>query len=218
MLKIQQIRKHYERRVNATRPGYDILDWSSAEAQTIRFNVLVRLMAQELAGTERPALLDVGCGMADLAAFLDEHGIDTEYIGTDITFKVVREAQRRDPDRNLLLADVFSAPPFPKRAFDAVFCSGVFNLKLGNNDAFVIQAILSMIPLCRGILVVNMLHRRCRRKYLHCHYFDPDHIRHAIESRGYSVEVIDDYLDNDFSVVVNLHNRGPADDGKHSRT
>jgi SAM-dependent methyltransferase len=203
-VKVQRIRQHYERRVNGTRPGYDILDWSSREAQNIRFDVLVQTMQRELAGASTPSLLDVGCGMADLAAYLEDGEVDVAYTGADITFKVVREALRRAPSRRLLLADVFSAAPFGAESFDVLFCSGVFNLKLGNNDDFVVRAVRAMIPLAREMVVVNMLHRRTATKYVHCHYFDPDEIASRISRPGLDVRVIDDYLENDFTVVVKV--------------
>ena len=202
--KVRRIREHYERRVNANRPGYDILDWSSRESQHIRFDVLLGVLRRAFVPPACPRLLDVGCGLADLAGYLEREHFDAAYVGADITHRVLGEARRRRPACALLQADVFADPPFRPRAFDVLYSSGVFNLKLGNNDAFVIRAIEALIPLGRELVVVNMLHRRTRHPYPHCHYFDPEEIVRGVDRPGLELEIIDDYLENDFTLVVHL--------------
>lgn len=202
--KVRRIREHYERRVDETRPGYDILDWSSRESQHIRFEVLLRVLRQNFTAAERPRLLDVGCGLADLAEYLGREHCDVVYAGADITHKVLGEARRRRPACDLLQADVFAAPPFRPHTFDALYCSGVFNLKLGNNDEFVVRAIGALVALSRRLVVVNMLHRRTRHPYPHCHYFDPETIVRGVERAGLAIDIIDDYLENDFTLVVRV--------------
>ena len=199
---IHRIRRHYEARVAPHRETYDILDWSSREAQEVRFAVLLKVLRQNFAAGQRFRLLDVGCGMTDLAAFLDRHRVPLRYVGTDITLGVLAEARRRSPQRCLVAADVFTAPPFAARAFDVAYCSGVFNLSLGNNDDFALAALPRLLHLAGTVAVANFLHRRCRRQYEHCHYFDPEVLRAAMVQRGLCVTLIDDYLENDFTLVL----------------
>jgi SAM-dependent methyltransferase len=199
--RLHRIRRHYEARVAPHRETYDILDWSSREAQEARFAVLLRVLQQAFPAGQEFRLLDVGCGMADLAAFLERHRAPVRYVGADITLAVLAEARRRNPERRLLAADVFTAPPFAARTFDVAYCSGVFNLNLGNNDDFALAALPRLLELAGTVAVANFLHCRCRRKYEHCHYFDPEVLRAAMRQRGLRVTVIDDYLENDFTLV-----------------
>jgi SAM-dependent methyltransferase len=200
--RIQRIRRHYEARVTPQRENYDILDWSSRESQEARFRVLLRVLERAFPRGHAFALLDVGCGMTDLATFLERHGAAAHYVGADITLGVLAEARRRSPHRRVLAADVFAAPPFADQAFDVTYCSGVFNLNLDNNNAFALAALPRLLALARRVAVANFLHCRCRRKYDHCHYFDPEVLRDAMVSRGVHVTVIDDYLENDFTLVL----------------
>lgn len=203
--RIHRIRRHYEARVAPHRETYDILDWSSRESQEVRFGVLLGVLQHAFAAERVPRLLDVGCGMTDLAAFLERRRAPVRYVGADITLGILAEARRRNPQRCLLAADVFTAAPFAAQAFDATYCSGVFNLSLGNNDDFALAALPRLLDLAGTVAVANFLHCRCHRQYEHCHYFDPAALRTALERRGLQVTVIDDYLENDFTLVLRRH-------------
>lgn len=200
--RLHRIRRHYEARVAPHRETYDILDWSSRESQEVRFTVLLQILRQAARSDHVLRLLDVGCGLTDLAGFLEQHRLPVRYVGADITLGILAEARRRSPRRCLLAADVFTAPPFAARTFDATYCSGVFNLSLGNNDDFALAALPRLLDLAETVAVANFLHCRCRRKYEHCHYFDPAALGAALERRGLHVTLIDDYLENDFTLVL----------------
>ncbi|MCK5801559.1 MAG: class I SAM-dependent methyltransferase [Lentisphaeria bacterium] len=201
--KAERIRAHYERRVDSARPNYDILDWGSVEAQAARFEALLRAMVHSPTLPTCPTLLDIGCGMTDLADFLRDADHSVRYVGVDLTFGVIAEAARRTSGRLLLQADVFTQPPFPDSSFDVTYCSGVFNLKLGNNEAFALRALPRMLDYSRSLAVANFLHVRTPIKYPHCHYFDPDRIAAVMErEQGLRVEILDDYLENDFTIVL----------------
>jgi len=201
MLRVERIRQHYEARVRPDRESYDILDWANRESQLCRFDVFGRVL--DACGVAPGfSVLDVGCGMTDLAEYLQSTGRPATYIGVDITYGLLKEVRRRCPTRRIVQADVFSEPPFPAASVDATYCSGVFNLQLGNNDAFALQALPQLARLARTVAVANFLHRRTAEKYAHCYYFDPDHIVAAMERQGLLVDIIDDYLENDFTVVL----------------
>jgi len=222
--KRERIRSHYDRRVNADRPSYDILDWASAQDQVRRFQVFTDGISGRLApnhrfpggagcaaldGTRRRAaqwdgagVLDVGCGLTDFAGFLEDAGHRVHYVGVDISPGVLGEAHRRFPDRALLLADVFAAPPFAGNSFDFSVCSGIFNLRLGNNEYFVAQALPALMRLTGTCVAANFLHARTRRKYPHCHYYDPETVIQSVLSVSAEVWLYDDYLENDFTLLL----------------
>ena len=60
-----RIRRYYAARVYPDREGYEILSWSSREAQTQRFQVLLDILRENYADGSCPTLLDVGCGLAE---------------------------------------------------------------------------------------------------------------------------------------------------------
>lgn len=202
-----RICRHYEPRIQPDRAGYDILDWASAEAQDARFAVLARTLRTLPGKTRRgavpPTLLDAGCGLAELRSYLHDNEIRVAYTGCDITPGILAEAGRRQPDANLVLADLFAGGParFPPASFDAVFASGLFNLDLGNNDDFLGEAVPVLFDLARHVLVINLLHRRTPRKYDHCHYYDPAAVRERFACLPCRIELDESYLPNDFTVI-----------------
>jgi hypothetical protein len=229
-----RIQRHYEPRVHPERESFDILDWASQDAQHARFAVLARLLrklaGQPLAGNP-PAksppplrLLDAGCGLADLRAYLRQDGFSVDpgpaaphpepgvrqpafpvplaYTGVDITPAILAEARRRQPDAQLLLADLFTEEPFPPQSVDVVFASGLFNLNLGNNAEFIRSGVPRLFGLASRLLAVNFLHERTPHKYGHCHYTHPDDLLREFGPLAARADVIADYLPNDFTLVL----------------
>jgi len=176
-------------------------------------------------------LLDAGCGLADLRIYLRENGFTVDgseiirsahlgkrptdvliaarqntppvaYTGVDITPGILAEARRRQPDAQLLLADLFAEEPFPPQSFDVVFASGLFNLNLGNNAEFIRQGVPRLFKLASRLLVVNFLHVRTAHQYDHCHYTHPEELLREFGPLAARAEIVADYLPNDFTLVL----------------
>lgn len=191
-----RIRRYYERRLLTRRQHFAVLDWADAASQQARFQVLADNVP--LAGK---SLLDVGCGLGDLWAFLKSRSIPTAYLGVDLVEKMAASAARLHPDGEFLCADVFADHAFDQRRFDVVFASGAFNLDLGNNMEFLPVALERLLSLAREFLVFNLLHHRAPRKYEHCAYYDPGQVLSLLEPMPCQARLIDDYLPNDFTVI-----------------
>lgn len=211
----RRIRGHYEPLIRPGAEHHEMLDWASKDAQIARFMVLERCLRDtflamsggQITESDPPRLLDVGCGISDLKSFLEWKKIAAHYFGVDITPGILSEARRKHPDRALILADVFQAAPFRKHQFDVVFCSGTLNLRLGNNSAFAAKALAAMMDLAGRLIVVNFLHQRTRERYNQCFYYDPDAIletARAVAPTGTRLRIIDDYLENDFTLEAAL--------------
>lgn len=191
-----RIRAHYEPRISPHRPNYDILDWASPQSQRARFRVLA-----DNATLQGRKLLDVGCGLGDLRAYLLEHHIAADYTGVDISEKMVQAARQRHPDGAFICADLFEESPFPPKSFDVVYCSGIFNLNLGNNLEFLPRAMRRLFDLSGRDVVFNLLHRRAQggdQKYF---YHSPKEVLEILAPLGWRMNLLDDYLPNDFTIV-----------------
>ena len=196
MSKKKIIHSHYEPRISPGRENFEVLDWSDPAGQRARFEVLTRCV--DLKGK---SLLDVGCGLGDLWAFLRGENIPADYTGVDIVERMVFAARQMYPAGAFECADVFDPHSLPGQRFDVVFSSGAFNLDLGNNREFVPQAAARMLDLANEVVVFNLLHHRTVSRHAYCFYYDPAEVVTALKPLGCSVRVIEDYLPNDFTVI-----------------
>ena len=146
----------------ATEP--ELLDLGVADEEVVRSLADLRLVNRWLGGRRglrdavRPylgagaRLLDVGCGSADLPAFLVRGNPGTLAVGVDC--KVLHLRQAPAPVRPVV-ADV-RALPFRPRSFDVVTAS----LFLHHFDPPEVATVLrALFGLARRALVVNDLHR-----------------------------------------------------------
>ncbi|RPI62627.1 MAG: class I SAM-dependent methyltransferase, partial [Planctomycetaceae bacterium] len=195
MSKKKTIAHHYEPRIDsADLANYEILDWASADSQQARFAVLADRV--ELAGK---SLLDIGCGLGDLWAYLQRRKISVQYIGVDILEKMVQAAMQKHPGVTFTHADIFTDSPFAGGSFDVAFCSGAFNLNLGNNMAFLASAINTMCRLARSHIVFNLLHKRARQEEHRYFFYDPAVVLKMLADSNLKEQIIDNYLPNDFT-------------------
>ena len=196
MSKKKNIRRHYKRRISPRRENYDILDWASAESQQARFVVLTSEV--DLAGK---SLLDVGAGLGDLWDFIKARRLGVDYTGVDILDEMVQIAERMHPDAKFIQADIFKDDPFGDRRFDIVFCSGTLNLNLGNNLKFLPVAAARLLHLAKEAAVLNLLHVRQAGRDKRYFYYDPEDVVNLLRPLGCRLQLIDDYLPNDFTII-----------------
>jgi SAM-dependent methyltransferase len=191
-----QIRRHYEPRIGGDLPHHQVLDWASAQSHLARFEIFARNVP-----LQDKSLLDVGCGLGDLLTYLDSLGLRVRYTGVDLLEKMVQAARSNHPGIDFVQGDIFQANPFEPESFDVVFCSGAFNLNLGNNEQFLPRAVATMLELARQYAVFNLLHSRAASQEQTYFYYHPDQVREMLRDCPCQVRIIDDYLRNDFTVI-----------------
>ncbi len=199
MSRIKSIRKYYKTRIYITSEDHEILGWETKEAQLRRFSVLTD--AFELTGK---SLLDVGCGLCSLLKYLNSLGIKTDYTGTDIMTEMVEIAKKRYPGTKIYLTDVFNENHGISGIYDIVFSSGIFNINLGNNRNFLPFAVNRLLSFAKKAVVFNLLHMRSSDKDNRYFYYQPDDVRSILKTvpgETFSIEILDNYLPNDFTVI-----------------
>jgi SAM-dependent methyltransferase len=127
---------------------------------------LLRVVRPLLTGLQRPRVLDVGCGSADLPHLIVRRSrAPVLAVGVDIKLLHLRQAP---PDVECVMADVRQLP-FPAESFDIVTAS----LFLHHFDANEVPRVLrGLFGLARRALVVNDL-RRATVPYLFGRAFFP---------------------------------------------
>lgn len=194
--------------------NYKILGWESREAQYKRFAVLAQNI--DLNGK---SLLDVGAGLGDLYHFLTQ-GLhwSLEYVGTDILPEMVRMAEQQAvqiklPDGvnasyKFLNTDIFDGKSnaLKENRFDVVYTSGIFNLNLGNNEAFLKSAFEKFATIAGQYFACSLLSDESNDKEDAYFYYNEAVIEKTmtgVKKANPSSEyrIIKGYLPNDMTVI-----------------
>jgi SAM-dependent methyltransferase len=125
---------YYERLV--AEHGYDAraCDYGGVESQQAKFRVLAEV--GDLRGCD---VLDIGCGFADWAAFLEREVGDVRYSGIDLSPSMVAEAKRMHPELDLRVANILDDSVTGE--FDVVSANGIFYL-LGDDAPRLMRTII----------------------------------------------------------------------------
>lgn len=104
------------------------VDWNSEESQVLRFTQLCRII-----DTDMPfSLNDLGCGYGALLDYLAGQYRSFDYTGIDVSADMVAAASARHAARQHARFIPASEPDNPA---DYGLASGIFNVRLGRNDA-----------------------------------------------------------------------------------
>ncbi len=206
MQKLNIIKSYYEPNIGKDFPDYKILGWESDESQRLRFDVLLGNV--DLNGKK---ILDVGCGLGNLIEYINQKGIKVNYTGVDILEKMVERAKKKGLEAEFYCMDIFDdRHPFRKDQFDIVYASGTFNLNLGNNMEFLAKAAVKLFELSRSTLAFNLLNYMSPDKEEQYFYYKPDEVIDIIRGLPYQIDtvnIVEQYLKNDFTVICRKTNR-----------
>lgn len=153
---------------------------------------------------EGGSLLDFGCGLGHLCAYLDEHGIACRYLGVDIVPEFIASNRTEYPDREFRqIADVSDLA----ERFDIVLASGVFNLRYlddsADNIAYVHDRILQLFAICDEALTIDFMTSHCDFQREEAFHFDPsDMLDFAITNLSRRAVIDHSYMPYEFSLTV----------------
>ena len=193
------VANHYEPLLNKYSRGYEILDWESLDSQIKRFQVLTSNV--DLSGKK---LLDIGCGTGDLFAYLKKQKLDVNYYGIDILPKMIERAYEFYPEGRFFSGNMFKESPFSKKQFDIIFCSGVFNLNMGDNETFFKEALPVFFAHAKEKIVFNLLdpgHFVQTDKY---YFFNQKAVLHLIRQYSDEAIAVTGYIPSDFTIIADV--------------
>jgi SAM-dependent methyltransferase len=117
--------RYFDDRVTKYGHAPEACDWGSRESQWRRFQVLC-----DVCTLDGRTILDIGCGPAYLADYLEERAPTAKYTGYDISEKMVAAARGRRPGIDVRHGDILGLSPRPKA--DIVLASGIM-FRLGED-------------------------------------------------------------------------------------
>jgi len=195
---LHYLRKHYQKSISAEEE-YAKLDWEDNYSHLKRFEILLSHI-----NLTNKSLLDVGCGVGSLLRYLESHRVPCQYKGIDILPEMIDIAKTLSPHGTFLQGNPFETPIFKEGEFDVVFASGIFNLCPKNSSFTLYNGVKHMLVWAREYVVFNALHERSPHKELTYCYYNPDEVVVFLEkiSPKFEIQLIDDYLINDFTIII----------------
>lgn len=198
MSHMEKIKKYYEENNIEGYPDYYILGWESEAAQELRFKQLVGNI--DLNGK---TILDVGCGTGNLLEYISRQFKNFNYTGIDVLPHMIQRAEEKKLNGRFVCMDLFKGSPYDNKTFDVIFSSGIFNLNLGNNQEFLMDAVDIFQNLAREAVSFNLLWDKSADKDLKYFYFSPEEVQDTLSSKyrdTWRVSIVKGYLHNDFTV------------------
>ena len=175
---------------------YRALDWGSRESQLKRFEVLA-----DIGITAGDRILDVGCGLADLNAWLIKHRPGVDYSGIDLTPGMAQRAQARFPNVTISNKTIFDLD-LPAKSFDYLVASGIFVFRQESPEDYLFSTIKTMYEFCAKGVSFNSLSDWSGEKSPNEFYADPLRIVNFCKKLTHKVALRHDYHPADFAIYM----------------
>ncbi|MCB9851421.1 MAG: class I SAM-dependent methyltransferase [Phycisphaerales bacterium] len=192
---LERVAAHFDGLVAKFGEDHRALDYGSRSSQTLRFDVLAHGLP--LAGRR---VLDVGCGMADLAGYLHEREIEAEYAGVDISREMIAAAKRKYPGVNVRVGNILSdSEPV---TCDVAIANGIFYLLGEEAEAIMYATVARMFELAEEAIAFTSLSTWAADRVDGEYHADPSVVLAYCRSLTPYVTLRHDYLAHDFAVFL----------------
>jgi SAM-dependent methyltransferase len=189
----------YEERLAQHGQRPEALGWSRPDLQRRRFAALsMPILAQPSS-----SVLDIGCGFADLHAYLLANGWRGAYTGVDVVPGLLEGARRLHPELELRELD-FSEQPTAVGAHDFVVASGIFNGRLRHEDhpAYVNRVLRAMFGHARVAACADFLSTWVNYQKPENWHADPNEWLAIGQNMTRRVVIRHDYLPFEFALYL----------------
>jgi len=176
---------------------YRALLWASRRTQEQRFDALLRM-----ANPTGLAVLDLGCGAADLLDFLIARGVQpSHYVGIEGVAELADAARRkRRPTATIIHGDFIAEPQLIRADIDIVYCSGALNT-IDPSEFYATLA--SAFAAARRALVFNFLCSPLLAGMSYLRWYDRREVlAFARRSLHATAEVHDGYMEGDCTIAL----------------
>lgn len=182
-----QVKKYYTDKIEAFGTTPKGVDWNSQESQFLRFSILSKLIANN----DEFHVLDYGCGFGSLFEYYLTQYSNFKYTGFDISETMIIEAKKKHLNANTNWLNHLEA-----KQYDYVIASGIFNVKLKNNNddwlEYIFKTLTEINTLSKKGFAFNVLTKYSDKEYMKDYLFYADPL------------ILFDYCKNNFSKKVSL--------------
>jgi SAM-dependent methyltransferase len=174
-----------------------IVGWSSKKEQEKRFDVLLNVGVQS-----GDTILDFGCGLGSLYEYMTERYDDFEYIGVDINNDFIEKCKKKYPSIEFETIQDISEIEY---TYDWFIASGAFTVYTPIEN--MMETIKVACSQAKCGLAINFLDSTYAKDsdLMAIRGYDKKELYDAFSqefSEFADVELIDDYLDYDFTIYI----------------
>ncbi len=177
--------------------SHQALNWGSVHSQQRRFEVLA---GAGIATGE--SLLDVGCGLGDLYAWLQSRHPEVAYTGMDLTAAMIERARQRFPDARFIRGTLLEGTALGGDEFDRVAASGIFYLRKQDPETYLQRTVRAMFARARKSVAFNTLSTWTTRRDAGEFYADPARVLDFCRTLTPYVVLRHDYHPGDFTIYL----------------
>lgn len=196
---LSRVQEYYDEKLRAHGPTARGVDWKSQESQQLRFAQLVKLIDHN-----RPFTInDFGCGYGALIDYLESCNFQFRYTGFDISSEMIARAGELHPGSS------FVTDKGRLREADYTLASGIFNVKLGTDEAewkrYMLDVLDAMNSLSKSGFAFNALTKYSDAEFMRTdlYYADPlFFFNHCKTNYSRFVTLLHDYPLYEFTMLV----------------
>lgn len=199
---INNVKIYYNNKIDKYGPNYRGVDWNSKESQELRFKQLLKVCNRD----KKFTINDFGCGYGYLAYFMLKEGYNFEYLGIDISDKMIIKAKE--------LYGKYENINFIKdcdisKIADYTVASGIFNVKLKQKDSewldYILKILHKMSDKSKCGFSFNCLTIYSETEFLkdYLYYADPCFLfDYCKKNFSKNVALLHDYFLYEFTIIV----------------
>lgn len=198
---LNQVKSYYSNKVienGATPAG---VDWNSVESQTLRFEVLSQVINRDSNFT----ILDFGCGFGSMYDYFKDKYKNFHFTGFDISDEMIANANKLYPEEHATWITDLNQD----KKFDYCIASGIFNVKLENEEdswrKYILETINQLNDISLEGFSFNVLTKYSDDEYMkdYLYYADPLFLfDYCKRNFSRNVALLHDYELYEFTIIV----------------
>jgi SAM-dependent methyltransferase len=170
----EELGRYYSEKFAAHGANSQGVDWGTDQSKMfLRYEKMLSVVSPP--NSERPSLLDVGCGYGGLLGYATDKGIGFDYTGIDVAANMIEWAANNMQGGRFINGDVMTHQF--ETDFDYVVCNGILTQKLDTPgremDRFAGQLIRRLFEIARHGLAFNVMTTKVNHFSNNLYYRNP---------------------------------------------